>query len=68
MSTAEDMLSNSIFDKPILSIDDVANLLQLSEKTIRRKMADKDIPYRKIGGKVRFIRTEIVEWIDRGNK
>ena len=63
----QDIFTNTIFDKPILSIDDIADILICSSKTVRRMIARNEIPYRRIRGRVRFIRAEIVDWIDQGN-
>jgi len=45
-----------------LTIKDLSELLNVSEKTIRRWIKDGSIPAYKINGQYRFNRTEILEW------
>lgn len=46
-----------------LSIKDVAELLNVSETTVRRWVADGKIPVYKIHGKCRFSRNEVERWV-----
>ena len=45
-----------------LTIKDLSNILNVSEKTIRRWIKEGSIPAYKINGEYRFNRTEILEW------
>ena len=45
-----------------LTIDQVAELLQVSTKTIRRLVARDEIPGFKVGGQWRFLRKDIDAW------
>ena len=45
-----------------LTIKDLSNLLNVSEKTIRRWIKEGSMPAYKINGQYRFNRTEILEW------
>ena len=45
-----------------LTIKDLSNILNVSEKTIRRWIKEGSIPAYKINGQYRFNRTEILEW------
>lgn len=56
-----------IFDKPILSIDEVAILLNKSVTTLRRYVRNNEIPYRKKIGTTYFLREELMEWIEQGD-
>jgi excisionase family DNA binding protein len=52
----------------ILTKRDVAELLQVSERTVERWMAEGSIPYvplpkRGAWSEARFLRTELVEWM-----
>ena len=52
----------------ILTKRDVAELLQVSERTVERWMAEGSIPYaplpkRGVWSEARFLRLEIVEWM-----
>jgi len=49
--------------KRILTVKEVCQYLQLSERKIRDMMAFKEIPYAKIGGRARFDRLAIDKWI-----
>jgi len=54
----------------ILTKRDVAELLQVSERTVERWMAEGSIPYtplpkRAARSEARFLRLEIVEWMRR---
>ena len=47
----------------ILTVKEVAAQLKFSEATIRKYVLKKSIPYYKVGGSVRFMQTEIDEWL-----
>jgi excisionase family DNA binding protein len=52
----------------VLTKRDVAELLQVSERTVERWMAEGSIPYvslpkRGAWSEARFLRTELVEWM-----
>jgi nitrogen PTS system EIIA component len=51
-------------DKLNLSVKDVAELLNVSEKTIYRMIKDETIPCFRVGGQWRFDRGEIASWIE----
>ena len=46
-----------------LKLRDVADLLTVSEATIRRWIADGKIPYYKLHNQYRFSRSEIENWV-----
>lgn len=46
-----------------LTVKDVAELLNVSEKTIRRWTSDSKIPYYRLNQQVRFCRSEIENWV-----
>ncbi len=48
----------------ILTIKQVAEYLQLNEKTIYRMVKTKGIPFFKVGGSIRFRKTIVEKWID----
>ena len=50
----------------IIDAKEVARLLGYTEGSIRVKVCRRDIPYLKIGGKLRFRRSEIEQWILKG--
>ena len=58
-------LSTSTSDGEILTIKQVADYLKVTERTIYRLAAAKQIPAFKVGGTWRFSRAEINQWIQR---
>ncbi len=50
-------------DINLLSIDEVAEALQVSPETVRHWILKKKIPYFKIGRNVRFRRQELLNWM-----
>jgi len=46
-----------------MTVKEVAELLKIAEKTVRKYLWQKQIPYLKIGGHVRFEKTQILAWI-----
>jgi len=51
--------------EPLLTIKQVAELLQVNQRTVKRYIAEGTIPGRRIGGNIRFPESEIKEWINR---
>ena len=50
-----------------LTSQEVADLLRVSDKTIQRWRADgSGPPYYRLGGAIRYIRDEVLEWIQTG--
>jgi len=56
-------MSKSTSDGEILTIKQVANYLKVTERTIYRLAAAKQIPAFKVGGSWRFSRADIDSWI-----
>lgn len=50
-------------DGGLWEIGDVAEYLRISERSVRRRMKE-GLPHRFIGGKVRFIPSEVGGWVD----
>ena len=59
---AKTMLSSPA-DNAIMTIGEVADYLKVTERTIYRLAAGKQIPAFKVGGSWRFSRSEIDQWI-----
>ena len=51
-----------------LSIEGVAKYLGIAEKTVRKWVLNREIPYRKIMKVIRFRVSEIEEWINTSGK
>ncbi len=49
----------------LITIKEVADFLQIAEKTIYRLAAEGRIPAFKVGGSWRFNRKEIEEWLEK---
>lgn len=49
----------------LLTIDQVADQLGITTRHIRRLVAERRVPYLKVGRLVRFDPTEIANWLDR---
>jgi excisionase family DNA binding protein len=50
----------------LLTVEQVAELLNVAPKTIRKWVYMRQIPFKKVGKRfVRFRRTEIASWIER---
>lgn len=56
-------MSISTIDGEILTIKQVADYLKVTERTIYRLSAAKQIPAFKVGGRWRFSRADIDSWI-----
>lgn len=48
----------------LLTIDDLADRLTTSVRHVRRLVAERRIPYLKVGHYVRFDPAEIADWLD----
>ena len=53
-------------ERRLLTLDDVATLLNKSSSTIYAMTSDKRIPYHKRGNKLYFFEKEIIAWIEQG--
>lgn len=62
MVTSGSIAGNS--PESVWDVPDVARFLKVSEKTVRNRVADGTIPYRRIGRLVRFDPAEIREWFN----
>ena len=49
----------------LLTVDEVTQLLKLSRGAVYQMRARKEIPYIKMGKRIRFDKTEILEWINK---
>ncbi len=52
-------------DEEILTIHDAAKYLKVTERTIYRLAASKQIPCFKVGGAWRFSKADIESWIEK---
>jgi excisionase family DNA binding protein len=49
----------------LLNVNEVAALLSVSPKTIRKYVWEKTIPYLKVNGHVRFEEQRLYEWLEK---
>lgn len=54
--------------KNLLTISEVCKILQVKESWLRKRITLKEIPYVKIGGKIRFDEEQLKEWIKKNGK
>ncbi len=47
----------------LLTIAELADLLQLSERTIRRMVAAQRIPCLRVGRQIRFLPSDLLRWV-----
>jgi excisionase family DNA binding protein len=50
-------------EKPLLTVREVANLMQVHEKTVRRWVAVGKIPCIRVESRIRFARGDVVRWL-----
>ena len=55
----------SIVPNDVMTIDEVADYLDVSTSTIYKRVSLREIPYAKIGGGLRFTRKSIDAWLAR---
>ena len=53
--------------KEILNMQEVCELLSVSEKTLIKLLKEENIPARKIGREWRFSKTAIIQWLGSGD-
>jgi excisionase family DNA binding protein len=47
----------------VLTFEQAAAFLQVSTRTLRRWVAEKRLPFAKVGGLLRFRRSALLEWL-----
>jgi excisionase family DNA binding protein len=57
----------TISERDILSAQQVANLLQVSDDTIYELVRQQKIPYKRVGKQIRFLGWAIIEWLEDGD-
>ena len=51
--------------KQLLTIDDVAEILNISEKTVRRLIAQRQIGFCRVMRSIRFDRKDVMDYLER---
>ena len=62
-SSTSTMTPNGIELRPLLDIEDVATRLNISVRHVRRLVAERRIPYLKLGNLLRFDPQQINDWL-----
>jgi excisionase family DNA binding protein len=52
-------------DLELLTIPEVATLMRISAPTVRRLQQQRKIPFFKVGGRVRFMRSDVVAYLEK---
>lgn len=50
-------------DRPYLTVAELADKIGIGERTLRRWLAETDIPHRRVDGVIRFVFSEVDEWM-----
>jgi excisionase family DNA binding protein len=50
-------------EKEILTIDEAAELLKFSKRSVNKLAKDNKIPARKVLNKWRFVKEELIKWV-----
>ncbi|MDU2063742.1 MAG: helix-turn-helix domain-containing protein [Sporomusaceae bacterium] len=58
----------TITEKDILSAQQVADMLQVSDDTIYELVRQNKIPFKRVGKQLRFVGYQIIEWLENGEK
>ena len=63
-TTMERIMFQTTIDAPVkfLSVQEAAELLRLSRRTLYGLVSQRAIPYRKAGRRLLFLESELVEW------
>lgn len=51
-----------------LTIPQLVDMLQITERHVRRLIAEGRIPYTKVGGRIRFNHARIITWLDDNSR
>lgn len=57
----------NISEEQVMSADEVATFLRLSRAHIYQLKSENKIPFHKVGGALRFLKSEIIEWVKTQN-
>lgn len=49
--------------QPLLTVDDVADLLRFTKKGVYSLVEHRRIPFIKVSNRVRFLQSDVVEWL-----
>jgi len=58
---------NPVPEHTWLTLGELAGLLHITERHVRRLVAENRIPYTKVGGRLRFNLARVQAWLDRNS-
>ena len=61
------MSPNPVPEHAWLTLDELAELLDITERHIRRLVAENRIPYTKVGGRLRFNLARVQGWLGQNS-
>ncbi len=50
-----------------LTLGELAEFLNITERHVRRLISERRIPFHKIGGRIRFVPAEVRAWLDNNH-
>lgn len=50
----------------LLTAEEVGKFLKVTPQWVYQRKAQGKIPYKKIGGSIRFVKSELIEWVKSG--
>jgi excisionase family DNA binding protein len=51
--------------KTTLTVQELANILEISESTLKRKVVKNQIPFMRIKNRVKFVNSVLIPWIQQ---
>jgi excisionase family DNA binding protein len=54
-----------ILIKTTLTVQELANILEISESTLKRKVVKNQIPFMRIKNRVKFVNSVLIPWIQQ---
>lgn len=58
--------SKTLFENQVLTMKEAAALMQVSVRTIQKRIANGTIPHKRIGKCIRFSRDQLLAWVAKG--
>lgn len=58
--------SKTLFENQVLTMKEAAALMQVSVRTIQKRIAHGTIPHKRIGKCIRFSRNQLLAWVAKG--
>lgn len=59
----EDSSNRMLFENQVLTVFEAARWLKVSDRTLRKKISNRSIPFKRIGGRIRFYLPDLIRWL-----